>query len=173
MPRVNRTPFIVIILSSMLAGGCSLPKGEFPSLAKRPYESSDPIAEPPAEPAQLSTTLPEALQAQLGAVEARHRAADAAFAAALPATRAVAISAAGSAMGSEAWVNAHLQLSRLEEKRADSLGAQAEVDGLIAAERLRGADAGIIALMEPYQQRIQAGVEAQTAALEELARRIR
>jgi len=172
MPRVNRIAFAALIVSSLLAGGCSLPKGEFPSLAKRPYESSTPIAEPPAEPAQLSTALPEALQAQLAGIEARHRAADAAFDAQLPATRTVVATAAGSPMGSEAWVNAHLQISRMEKKRADSLAALAEIDGLITAERLRGADGGIIALMEPYQQRVQAAVAAQTAALTELTNRL-
>lgn len=172
MPRVNRTPLALIVLASLLAGGCSLPKGEFPSLAKRPYESSDPIAEPSAEPAQLSTSLPSGLQAQLTAIEARHRAADAAFKADVAAARGVAATAAGSAIGSEAWVNAHLQVSRLEKARADSLAALAEIDALIATERLRGADAGIIGLMEPYQQRIEAAVAAQTATVTELTDRI-
>lgn len=172
MYRVNRIPFALLAGCSLLASGCSLPKGDFPSLAKRPYENSDPIAEAAAEPTQLSTSLPYELQSQLLALESRHGAADAAFRAALSGTRESADAAAGAATGSESWVNAHLQISRLEKVRADSTAALADIDKLIAAERLRGSDAGVIGLMESFQQRVQRAVEAQTAVIMELTNRI-
>jgi hypothetical protein len=56
--------------------------------------------------------------------------------------------------------------------RADSTAALADIDKLIAAERLRGSDAGVIGLMEAYQQRVQRAVEAQTAVIMELTNRI-
>ena len=40
------------------------------------------------------------------------------------------------------------------------------------AERLRGSDAGVIGLMEAYQQRVQRAVEAQSAVIMELTNRI-
>jgi hypothetical protein len=172
MHRVNRIPFALLAGCSLLASGCSLPKGDFPSLAKRPYENSDPIAEAAAEPTQLSTSLADNLQSQLLALESRHSAADSAFRAALTGARESASAAAGAATGSESWVNAHLQVTRLEKMRADSTAALADIDKLIAAERLRGSDAGVIGLMEAYQQRVQRAVEAQTAAIMELTNRI-
>lgn len=172
MNRVNRISLAILSVASLLAGGCSLPQGDFPSLAKRPYESSDPIAEPPAEPAQLSTSLTDEVQGRLSALESRHSIADAAFLKALPSARAVAKAAAGAPTGSESWVDAHLQVTRLEKTRADSMAALSDIDQMIAAERLRGADAGTIGLMEAYQQRVQRAVEAQTAAIVELANQI-
>jgi hypothetical protein len=149
-------------------GACSMPAGDFPSLSKRPYENADPIAEPPNAPASLSTSLPDSLRNSLSALTARHDAAEAAFRAALPAARQAAQSAAGSATGSEGWVNAQMELSRLEKKRADSLAALAEIDRLVAAERDKGADDGLTALMAPYQDKVRRDVEAQTAVLIEL-----
>lgn len=170
MHRVNRKNITLLAGFSLLLGACSLPEGEFPSLAKRPYESADPVAEPPAEPASLSTRLPDSLRTQLEALVARHNAAEAAFRAALPATRQAAQSAAGSATGSETWVVAQMEISRLEEKRSESLAALAEIDRLVTGERDKGADAGLTALMEPYQQAVQREVDEQTGILVDLAR---
>jgi hypothetical protein len=168
MDRVNRSNFGLMIGASLLLGACSMPEGDFPSLSKRPYESADPIAEPPSEPVALSTSLPDSLRNSLSALTAKHDAAEAAFRSALPAARQAAQSAAGSASGSEGWVNAQMELSRLEKKRADSLAALAEIDRLAAVERDKGADDGLTALMAPYQEKVRREVEAQTAILVEL-----
>jgi hypothetical protein len=168
MDRVNRIAIAHMLGASLLLGACSMPAGDFPSLSKRPYENADPIAEPPNAPASLSTSLPDSLRNSLSALTARHDAAEAAFRAALPAARQAAQSAAGSATGSEGWVNAQMELSRLEKKRADSLAALAEIDRLVAAERDKGADDGLTALMAPYQDKVRRDVEAQTAVLIEL-----
>ncbi len=151
-----------------LLGGCAMEDANFPSLAKRPYESSDPIAEPPSEPEILSTSLPDALRAQANAIVARSDAADAAFQGALPATRQAARAAAGAATGSERWVAAQQEVSRLEKRRAGSLTALAELDKLVAAERDKGADSGLVALLTPFQEKVRRDVEAQTAAVVEL-----
>lgn len=168
MHRVNHTSIAATACLSLLATACSLPEGEFPSLAKRPYESAEPVTEPPAEPEALSTSLPDSLRSELDALVAQHLAAEAAFRAGLPAARQAAQSGAASPPGSEGWVVAQMELSRLEKLRADSLAALAGIDRLVAGERDRGADAGLIALMTPYQEKVQGGVDAQTAILVEL-----
>lgn len=168
MQRVNRTLLALLAGSSLSLGACSLPEGEFPSLAKRPYETADPVGEPASEPQILSTRLPDSLRAQLDELVAKHAAAEAAFQTALPAARQAAQSAAGAAAGSESWVQAQMEVSRLEEKRSDSLSALAEIDRLVAVERDKGADEGLVALMVPYQEKVRRAVEAQTALIVEL-----
>lgn len=165
MHRIPRLTIALVTGSGLLLGACSLPEGEFPSLAKRPYETGAPIGELPTEPEILSTSLPDSLRAQLDALLARHAAAEAAFRSALPAARQAVQSGAGAAAGSESWVIAQMEVSRAEQKRTDSLAALAETDLLVAAERDRGADAGLIALMAPYQEKIRREVEAQTAII--------
>jgi hypothetical protein len=168
MDRVNRNIFALLIGIGPLLAACSMPDGNFPSLSKRPYETADPIAEPPSTATSLSTALPDSLRDSLSALTARHEAAEAAFRVALPAVRQAAQSAAGSVPGSEGWLNAQMELSRLEKKRADSLAALAEIDRLVAAEREKGADDGLTALMASYQERVRREVEAQTDILLEL-----
>ncbi len=168
MVRVNGIAITLLLGTGPLLAACSMPEGDFPSLSRRPYETADPIAEPPDRPAVLSTALPASLRQSLSALTAKHDAAEAAFRSALPAVRQAAQSAAGSATGSESWVNAQMLLSRLEKQRADSLAAMAEIDRLVAVERDKGADEGLIALMAPYQEKVRREVEAQTAVIVEL-----
>ena len=169
MHRVNRKTICLLLGSSLLLGACALPEGEFPSLAKRPYETEAPIVEPPAEAEFLSTSLPDSLRAQLQALTDRHNAADTAFRNALPAARQAAQLGSGAAEGSEGWVVAHMEISRLEKLRSDSLSALAEIDRLIAAERDKGADEGIIRLAAPYQEAVRKDVDAQTRTIVELS----
>lgn len=170
MHRINRITIALVTGFGLLLGGCSLPEGKFPSLAKRPYETDAPITEPPMEPEILSTSLPDSLRTQLDALLAKHTAAETAFRNALPAARKAAQSGAGAAIGSESWVIAQMEVSRIEQKRTESLTALAEADRLVSAARDKGADAGLIALMTPYQENIRRAVEAQTAIIVELSK---
>lgn len=156
----------------LLLGGCASLEGEFPSLSKRPYESADPLAVPEAAPAPVSTSLPAALQTQVDALLQRARAAQSAYEAALPTARNAAQGAAGSAVGSEAWVNAHMLVSRADSARADAVAALGEIDRLIAGEREKGADVGLVALLSAPQAQIAALVNAQTAEIDRLSRLI-
>ena len=155
-----------LILATSLLAGCAMPDGEFPSLAKRPYESEDPIAEPVATPDAVASSLPANLAASVAALEARHAKADAAFRNMLPSVQAAASRASGAAVGSEAWADANVRLSRLDYARADSVKVVGEIDAMVAAQREADARSGqpaLAPLMEQRQRVIAESVERQDA----------
>ncbi|HMT41088.1 MAG TPA: hypothetical protein PKC48_00320 [Sphingorhabdus sp.] len=172
MFRVNNPAYSLPVIAVLLLAGCSLPEGEFPSLAKRSYETSEPVGEPSAEPEQLTTSIPADVDASVNLLLARHQKAESAFRSALGGVRKAAQSAAGSAIGSESWASAEVELSRLDVARGDSVAALAEMDKLIADQRERGADSGLLGLLAEPQSRLAADVAAQTAEIEALARLI-
>ncbi len=153
----------------LLLSACAADEGMFPSLERRPYESDNPLALPEAVP-RPPVTLPAALANQVSALNARHRAAQEAFAKALGPVEALASRAAGSAAGSESWVNAHLQLSRLDKVRADSVAVVREFDGLIAGEA--DGDTDFVPLLTDAQKPVADDVAAQNAEIERLSRLI-
>jgi hypothetical protein len=167
MHKINSAALLAFLLT-----GCASVEGDFPSLAKRPYETDTPAMEPAESAQPVTTALPADLRAKTDALLARARRAHAAFEAALPPVRAVAQSASGSVNGSEVWVEAHMQLSRADANRADAVAALGEIDRLIAGERDKGADTGLIALLSQPQAEIAAMVNEETAEIDRLARLI-
>ncbi len=157
---------------ALLLTGCASVEGDFPSLSKRPYETSNPVDIPVATPAPVISALPAELKTRTDALLARGRQAHLAFEEALPAVRAAAQSASGAPAGSEAWVNAHMILSRADGARSDGIAALGEMDQLIARERDRGADAGLIALLAEPQSQLAAIVNEDTAEIDRLAKLI-
>jgi hypothetical protein len=154
---------------ALLLAGCASVEGDFPSLSKRPYETGNPVDVPAATPAPLTTALPADLKTRTDALVARGRQAHLAFEAALPAVRAASQSASGAAPGSEAWVNAHMILSRADGARSDGVAALGDMDQLIARERDKGADPGLIALLAEPQGQLAAIVNQDTAEINRLA----
>ena len=162
--RVLLVPLCLVLLLP----GCSTPEGDFPSLERRPFETDTPVAEPVAPAAP--TVLPAVLANKVSALTKRHEAASSSFAKALPNVQRVAAAAAGRAAGSEAWVNAHLQLSRLDKLRFDSVAALGEFDGLIG-DQIDG-DSAYVALLTDAQEKIAGEVAAQKAEVERMSRQI-
>lgn len=160
-------PLSCLSLIALLTA-CSTTEGEFPSLERRSYENNNPIAEPEAPPAP--TVLPEELAAKVDALNARHRSAQAAFAKDLSSVQALASRAAGSAPGTESWVNAHLQLSRLDKARADSVAVAREYDALIAGQG--EGDARLVPLLTDAQKPAADDVAAQNAEIGRLSQLI-
>lgn len=156
------------ICLALLLAGCSTPSGDFPSLERRPFETVAPLVEPvtPAPP----TALPKALANKVSALTVRHQTSSASFAKALPNVQRISAGAAGRAAGSEAWVNAHLQLSRLDKARFDSVAALGEFDELIADQI--DSDSGFVALLLEAQEKIASEVAAQKAEIERMSRLI-
>jgi hypothetical protein len=148
--------------------GCSTPEGNFPSLERRAFETDTPIIEPVAPSAP--TELPAVLADKVSAITRKHQAASATFAKALPTIQRTASSAAGGAPGSEAWVNAHLQLSRVDRLRFDSVAALSELDELIA-DQING-DSRYVVLLVGAQELIAKDVADQKAEIERMSRLI-
>ncbi len=150
-------------------------QGQFPTLEKRPFETASPENIVPAAPRQTAKILPNGMSAQIAAIENRFDKAQANYAALLPEARRAASGAAGSAMGSENWVNAQLIVSRLDGARAGATLAQSEIDQIMTAQiddESRNSDPLLSPIIAPLQQRIAKAVSAQNAELERLARQI-
>ena len=164
----TRTPALCLV-AFILLSACGTADGEFPSLERRPYESKNPIPAPEiAAPAPV--TLPTGLAANVDDLGRRHIAAQAIFAKDLPSVRSAAAKAAGSSPGSELWVNAHLQLSRLDKARGDSVAVVREFDTLISAQA--DADSDFVPLLTDAQRPVADDVAAQNAEIDHLSRLI-
>jgi hypothetical protein len=160
---------ITCFASFALLAACSATEGDFPSLSRRSYEGNDPIAAPNA-PIIEASLLPVAAVAKVAALHKRHRIAHAAFENALPPVQARAKSAAGSSPGSESWVVAHLQLSRLDNVRSDSVAAMREFDSLISEQDK--ADPALVPLLNAAQLVVSKDLTAQNTEIASLSRMI-
>ena len=157
------------LMPLILLASCGSIDGQFPSLERRAYENNDAITAPitpPAAPVSMSVEL----RAQVDALLARHQVAHAAYLERLDAVRAVAARAAGSAPGSEAWVNAHVILSRLDKIRDDSVAAVRAFDSLIADAN--AGDSGLAALLTDAQKPVVDDVAVQNDEIRRLSRLI-
>jgi len=157
------------LMPLILLASCGSIDGQFPSLERRAYENNDAITAPitpPAAPVSMSVEL----RAQVDALLARHQVAHAAYLERLDAVRAVAARAAGSAPGSEAWVNAHVTLSRLDKIRDDSVAVVRAFDGLIADAN--AGDSGLSALLTDAQKPVLDDVAVQNDEIRRLSRLI-
>lgn len=171
-----------ILLTTPLLGACAA-QSEFPSLAPRAVERdltggsapadcpgaedvAAPVAEAPPPPVnpdpQLGTRVAELLAAA--------RQGQAEFAEALPAADRAA--ARAGAAGSESWIAAQQEISRLEAARARTVDALAELDALA----IRRSDASV---SEPDYQAVLAATEevralaqTQQAELDRMAGRV-
>ena len=161
-PMLRLTPLILL-------ASCGSTDGQFPSLERRAYENNDAITAPVTSPA-APVFMPVELRAQVDALLARHQAAHAAYLERLDAVRAVAARAAGSAAGSEAWVNAHVTLSRLDKIRDDSVAAVRAFDTLIADTN--ASDSGLAALLTDAQKPVIDDVAVQNDEIRRLSRLI-
>ena len=157
------------LMPLILLASCGSIDGQFPSLERRAYENNDAITAPITPPA-APVSLPVELRAQVDALLARHQIAHAAYLERLDAVRSVAARAAGSAPGSEAWVNAHVILSRLDKIRDDSVAAVRALDGLIADAN--AGDSGLAALLTDAQKPVVDDVAVQNDEIRRLSRLI-
>jgi hypothetical protein len=155
------------LLLLLILAACGTKGAGFPSLERRSYEADAPI-HAAIEPAAAPSMLPGELAAKADALQARHKAAHGAYLSALAAVEAVASRAAGSSPGSEAWVNAHLMLSRLDKTRSDSVAAVRDFDGLIFEAGAR--DAGLAALLTEAQRPVIDDVAQQNAQIARLSK---
>ena len=157
------------LMPLILLASCGSIDGQFPSLERRAYENNDAITAPITPPA-APVSMPVELKTQVDALLLRHQVAHAAYLGRLDAVRAVAGRAAGSVPGSEAWVNAHVVLSRLDKIRDDSVAVVRAFDGLIADAN--AGDSGLAALLTDAQKPVADDVAVQNDEIRRLSRLI-
>ncbi len=158
----------LVLIASLAA--CSASEGAYPSLARRPAESTF-SAIPAVAPAPAATAAPDpTLPARLAALRRQADDSHARFMARRPQTAARVSAAAGAAPGSEAWSLATVALAALESARSDTMIALADVDSLDAEMRVAlNYNAQVAAL----RQDISALVAQEDAVLAQLGSRIR
>jgi hypothetical protein len=112
----------------VLLVGCSS-KATFPSLAPRPFElkaaGAEPVVPPPA-PVEIIIPSDPNLLSRIAAALSKAEAGHHEFETALAAARRAALSGGG--RGSEAWIGAQMQISRLERIREKTTNALAALD---------------------------------------------
>ncbi len=163
---LNFKPASPLLLLLILAA-CGTNEGGFPSLERRSYEA-DALIQAAIEPAAAPSIFSGELDAKVDALQARHTAAHSAYLRGLPAVQAITSKASGSSPGSEAWVNAHLMLSRLDQMRSDSVAALRDFDGLIAEAGAR--DMGLAALLTEAQRPVIDDVAEQNLEIARLSK---
>ncbi len=114
------------LLCLLLLSTACVDQGSFPSLAKRPFETSSIASTPPAIVAAPQLTSDPAVLAHANSAVAKARASVGNFEAALLLARASVSQAA--ARGTDSWIKAQLQLSRLERTLAPANTALSDLD---------------------------------------------
>ncbi|QJB70059.1 hypothetical protein [Parasphingorhabdus halotolerans] len=126
-----KTALLSLSISSLLLSACAMQQGDFPSLAKRPYEDVPANADPvPASGLPTVSSLPSDVQAAVDNAAQQSSSAHSKFLRNLPAVKSRVNAARGAAVSSEAWVVAQMDLASLEMDRSPSVEALAEIDSL-------------------------------------------
>lgn len=157
-----------------MLGGCAS-AGDYPSFAIPSPQPSEKgrvamqfpgVAVPdPREPDMAAQALPSELDAALAAINARAMAASRAFSEGLSSTQRLATLAAGSAVESDRWTDAQLQLAELVSHHSAADLALADLDELAARAELTGT-ADEMAEITPLRGAIARMVEDQARALD-------
>ena len=159
---------LAILLPLALAAGCAAP-GPYPSLAPRPAETAYPDDEEERQP--VAQPEDAALAAEIARLTGTAEAGDSEFGAALPAAEAATAAAGGA--GSDSWVEAQQQVSRLEAARAPTISALADLDALAVARASAGTlGPGDRERLRAAMARIQGLADAQAARLDRLKDRL-
>lgn len=154
----------------LLLSACGDAKG-YPSLAKRPAERISGTAQPaPPPPPVVVPPLSPELQARLGQLIERARAAHGEFTGGKAKADRLSSAARGAAVSSEAWVVATVALAELESRRSEVMISLAELDTLYAREKVDGGDGVSIAAA---RDQVTAWVADEDAVLAELRGRLR
>lgn len=166
----------ILPLFALLLTGCAMEDGQFPSLAKRPYEVDAKMTAPVEEEAPPPPSpLPQETLAAIDSALSRHASAQASFARARDTASARVGSARGSARGSESWVVAQLAISTADAARHDSLVAMADLDRLfIVRAEEQALTTGLVGLerIGEARDKVAGDVEKQNAEMARLTERL-
>lgn len=170
-----KKPIFLLVLMSVPLSACAMQEGDFPSLAKRPYEDVAADAEPSAPPAAVSS-LPGPIQASVDRAVQQSSTAHAKFLRNLPAVKRRVNAARGAAVSSEAWVVAQMDLSSLEFDRSASVEALADIDR-VYIERLSSEyedeRPGGAAIIASRREQVEAQVKSQQDEIDKMKSQLR
>ena len=144
MKNLSRPHLSTILPVILLTSGCAT-TGDFPSLAKRPYETGG-----------------------LEKIVAQAEAAQPAFQAALAKAQGVARSATGAAPQSESWIAMQMEISNLERYRTPVREAMSDMDGEYRTASLAQKPADAVAIKDAME-RVQAVDSLQADAVAALS----
>jgi len=158
----------VLLLLLAATAGCA-PEGTFPSLAMRPEERLVTVGEPRRP--RVDPASDAALRGRAGVLLAQGRSGMRSFEASEAEAERVARGAG--ATGSESWISAQLQLSRLEAARAETMAALAELDRLSAGRADQATNSADFAFIEEAKAELERLAADQQARLNRIRSRIR
>lgn len=162
-----RSALISLALAGLTAGCAST--GDFPSLAKRPYEGQQ--ASPPVAN-EVAGQPDSALMAKLATIIGQVDAAVAPYEAAVIKSGPIISRASGAAVASEAWVAAQMELSQIERMRAPVQAATGDLNELYRQAMLAGKEADAAAISHALSK-VRLIDERQSAALAGLSASVR
>lgn len=151
-------------------------EGDFPSLAKRPYEDQGPIDSRDTVTPALIADLPPALQTAVNEALAMSNEAHGKFLNNLPGVERRVNAAKGSSVSGESWVVAQMDLAALEMIRSPSVTALADVDALYMQRldnEFEGKQPGGALLIAKSRSQIEAQVKAQQDAIDAMKAKLR
>ncbi len=120
----------------LLLAACAGPEGESPSLAPRPIEGI--IDQPIRGIAPIASADDAALASQIADLVNQAEAGNQSFHAQYPDAMATVDQAIGSALESEAWIEAQLAVSALDSLRSDTVRALGGLDSILAQQTAAG-----------------------------------
>ncbi len=159
---------IPLAVGAFGATGCS-PEGTFPSLAMRPEERLVAVGEPRRE--RIDPASDPALRGRANALLAQGRSGMRSFEASE--AEAERSTRGAGATGSESWISAQLQLTRLEAARNETTTALAELDRLSAARADQATNSADFAYIEEAKAELERLAADQQARLDRIRSRVR
>ena len=165
-----RIRLLVGLSTVALAGGCTEPPRNVPSLAPRAAEAIDPRV--PIPSAVIAGPADANLSAHLAALIDQAEAGDSAFQGA--AAEAERLAQAAGSQQSESWVVAQQALSVAQSARAATTRALGDIDALAATalERQGGLPPGNLAAIQKAASRVTAIDNRQSARIEAIESRL-
>ena len=118
--------FFLILLIPALIAGCAA-QGEYPSLAKRPFEK--PLSNNSVPSVEQVVPSDPALQARIADAVKKARDGIEDFNTNLPLARVAVNRGTGTSQGSDPWIDAQVAVSRLERTLEPARNALADLDG--------------------------------------------
>ncbi|WP_422345634.1 hypothetical protein [Parasphingorhabdus sp.] len=167
---MKSSTFLVPLLGLSLSA-CAMKEGDFPSLAKRPYEDIPAIPDIDTTQPALMEALPPVLKNAVDKAVQQSDTAHESFLQRLPGVKKSVSAARGSAPASESWVVAQVQLSALEMNRSPSVSALADLDSLYMKrldEEFSGEEKGAAILIARSREKVEAQVSRQQREIDQL-----